>query len=137
MATITLFNKFHEGTLKGEYQLEAAADTNVALLSATRTPVVTDTLWSALSTNEITGTGYTAGGAEIGNPTVSTAGIFDGDDVAWGPGASFTARWGVIYQVASGLLVGFIDLDSAPQTVTNGTFTIEWNSSGIIRSFSS
>lgn len=86
--------------------------------------IVTDTLYMALYTafsdigplttvyttsNEVTGTGYTAGGVQVTGAVLSTetsgpnAGTVyvNFDDVSW-PGASFTARGALIYNTTQG-----------------------------------
>lgn len=93
----------------------------------------------ATLTNEISGTGYTAGGATItkrawgsGSGYVDTTNAnLDANDTSW-TGASFTARWAVVYNVADGTLRQVYDL-GGDKTVTSGTFTIIWNSGGMIK----
>ena len=86
--------------------------------------LLTDTLYMALYTafsdigplttvyttaNEVTGTGYTAGGNQVTGAIISTSttGETSGtvyvnfDNVSW-PGASFTARGALIYNVSKG-----------------------------------
>lgn len=57
-------------------------------------------------TNEVTGTGYTAGGVAVTGATISTdtqtgTVYVNFADVSW-PGASFTARGALIYNVTQG-----------------------------------
>jgi len=87
-------------------------------------------------TNEVTGTGYTAGGATLGSKTCTVSGkvtTFDAADTSW-TSSTITARYAVIY-FASGtagtsLLIGYIDF-GADQSSSSGTFQITWNASGI------
>lgn len=91
-------------------------------------------------TNEITGTGYTAGGATLASVTVTVdntnnRAVIDAADTAW-TSASFTARGGVLYKARGGAssadeLVCAITFGS-DLTVTASTFTVQWNASGII-----
>lgn len=93
-------------------------------------------------TNEVTGTGYTAGGAEIANTTVSyDAGTnvlkYDGDDVSWTITGSVTFRYLIIYDSTPGSsatnpLLGYIDF-GADVTITDGTLTINFSSDGILK----
>src|SRR5688500_12789003 len=58
-------------------------------------------------TNEVTGTGYTAGGATIANDTLTyTTGTnvmkYDGDDVSWTTSTITNARVAVIYDSTPG-----------------------------------
>lgn len=90
-------------------------------------------------TNEITGTGYTAGGATISSPsltynTSTNQLMFDGGDVEW-TGATFTSRYLYIYDATPGTdatrpLIAYVDFgENLP--VTAGTFKVAWNTSGI------
>jgi len=89
-------------------------------------------------TNEVTGTGYTAGGKTIGTPTVTKSGnitTFDAPDVTWAT-STITARGAVIYKSRGGAssadeLVCFLDFLS-DKTSTAGDFTVSFNASGII-----
>lgn len=92
-------------------------------------------------TGEVTGTGYTAGGAALTNKTITydaatNTVILDADDVVW-PNATITARYAVIYDDngatdADKLLIGYVDfgLDAAS---SNGDFKIIWDAGGIVR----
>ena len=90
-------------------------------------------------TNEITGTGYSAGGVTLGTKVLSITGgtntiMFDAADAAW-TASSFTAAFGVIYDSTPGTagtnpLLWLIDF-GGDQTVTAGTFTIQFNAAGI------
>lgn len=89
-------------------------------------------------TNEVSGTGYSAGGTAIGSPTVtnvSTTGVFDGNDVSWTT-STITARGAVLYKSRGGAssadeLLCYLDF-GADKISTAGTFSIVWNASGII-----
>lgn len=77
------------------------------------------------TTNEISGTGYSAGGKLLENATVQTSGTtayVSFSNVTWNP-ASFTARCALIYNVSKGnKSVAVLDFGS-DKTATN-TFTI-------------
>ena len=89
-------------------------------------------------TNEVSGTGYTAGGATLGSKTVNyTSGTntqaFDAADTVWST-ATITARYAIIY-VSTGTsstspLIGYVDF-GADVSSTAGDFTIQWSASGI------
>lgn len=91
-------------------------------------------------TNEVTGTGYTAGGVTLTNKTItytnSTNKItMDADDVQW-TNSTITARTAVIYDATPGTdatrpLIGYQQSDT-DITSTNSNFDIQWNASGII-----
>lgn len=90
-------------------------------------------------TNEVTGTGYTAGGATLGSVTWGyTSGTntwkFDAADTQWAS-STITARYAVIYDSSPGSdatrpLVGYIDF-GADVVSSGGNFDIVWNASGI------
>lgn len=91
-------------------------------------------------TNEVTGTGYTAGGGTLTSKTVTYTGatnIFklDAADVEW-PDATFTMRTAVIYDATPGTdatrpLIGYQQND-ADISVSAGTFSIVWHADGIV-----
>lgn len=85
-------------------------------------------------TNEVSGTGYTAGGAYLTSPTVAEAArvtTFDAADTPW-TSSTITARGAVLYGAvaANNPLVAFIDFGENKSS-DNGTFTIQWSASGI------
>lgn len=90
-------------------------------------------------TNEITGTGYTAGGAVIGSTSTyydaaTHRSWLDGNDVTW-PTSTITAYGGVVYcstpaTDATRPLVGFVDF-GGPVSSTTATFSVPWDPSGI------
>lgn len=90
-------------------------------------------------TNELSGTGYTAGGVAIGSKAVSRDTTndrieLDAADAAWTALNAGTIAAAIIYKdtgvAGTSPLIAFIDLTD---TVTNGgNITIEWNAEGII-----
>jgi len=88
------------------------------------------------TTNELaTSGGYTQGGATLANKAVTTAsnkGKFDADDVAW-TSATFSAYYCMIFDdsTATKYPIACIDFGGV-QTVTGGTFTIQWSANGIL-----
>lgn len=99
----------------------------IALYSSSATLSEVTTAYS--TTNEISGTGYTAGGntLSVTGATVSTSGttaFVDFADSVWGS-ATITARGAVIYNssVAGNPSVAVLDF-GADRTVTGGTFTV-------------
>ena len=90
-------------------------------------------------TNEISGTGYTAGGAALASKTntqddTDDEGVQDAADTVWS-GATFTTRGAVIYKdtgtPSTSPIIAYIDFgeDKSP---SGADFTIEWNAEGII-----
>ena len=98
----------------------------IALYNSTASYNASTSTYSA--TNEITGTGYTAGGLTLTNVTPvanGTAGVVDFNDAVW-TGASFTARGALIYNTSkSNKVVAVLDF-GADQTVSSGTFTVQF-----------
>ena len=87
-------------------------------------------------TNEVSGTGYTAGGATLASKTCTVSTVtttFDAADTSWAS-STITARGAVIYYAsgaaATSLLISFIDF-GADKSSDNGTFQITWSASGI------
>ena len=88
-------------------------------------------------TNEVSGTGYTAGGTTIGSMANSITGnvyTITGANASW-PGSTFTARIAVLYDStpatdATRPLIGYVDF-GADQSPSAGTLSVTWNASGI------
>jgi hypothetical protein len=91
--------------------------------------------------NEVSGTGYTAGGNTLANKTNAyNSGtnviVLDADDTTWSS-STITARYAVIYDAtpatnATRPLIGYVDFGS-DQSSSNGNFTITWDATGIVR----
>lgn len=131
-----IFNSFKEGIADGTFDLDG--DTlKIALFTSSYTPDATDIVFADLS-SEVSGTGYTAGGATLASPTWNRSGgtaTLDAADPQWTT-ASFTARYAVVYKsgTANALvnpLICLLDFGS-DKTVTSGTFTVSFNASGIL-----
>lgn len=131
-----IYTSFKRDIMNGAIDLDT--DTiKVMLVTSSYTVSAAHTKRSDI-TNEVSGTGYTAGGATIGSPTVtnvSTNGVFDGSDVAWTT-STITARGAVLYKSRGGAssadeLICYLDFGT-DKVSTAGTFTISWNASGIL-----
>ena len=114
----------------------------VALLSSSYTPNQdSHDYFDDVSSNEVTGTGYTTGGITLSSKTSTYDGtnnviVLDAADVTWSS-STITARYAVVYDdsganAASKALIGYVDFGS-DQSSTNGNFTITWDSTGIVR----
>lgn len=91
--------------------------------------------WSDLSANEVSGTGYTAGGVALTSVTLTGASgtiTFDAADVSWTTSTISSARAAVVYDdtLTSDPLVCLVDF-GGDYSSANGTFSITWNASGI------
>lgn len=134
-----LYNSFKRDIMNGAIDLDT--DTiNVMLVTVTYTQDIDAHTKRSDITNEVTGTGYTAGGAALANKAVTAdntdnEGVFDADDLAWTT-STITARGAVLYKARGGAssadeLIAYIDF-AADKVSTAGTFTIAWNAEGII-----
>lgn len=108
----------------------------VMLVTASYTPLATHEFRSSV-TNEVTGTGYTAGGETLANKTVTVVGangVFDADDVIWAA-ATITARAAVLYRdtgnPATDPIIAYIDFNEN-KISTASDFRITWNAGGIL-----
>ncbi len=89
---------------------------------------------------EVSGTNYTAGGAEVLNRTVTSDDVndwakYDADDVVWA-NSTITARYGILYlstgTPATSTLLCMIDFVTDKLSV-DGDFTIQWHADGAFR----
>lgn len=113
----------------------------VALVTSSYTPDQdAHDYWNDVSTNEVSGTGYTAGGATLASKTATydsanNVVILDAADTTWAS-STITARYAVVYDStgtsSTSALIGYVDFGS-DQSSTNGNFTITWDSTGIVR----
>lgn len=141
MATTKWFGVPFKNLVDGTAVWDWNTDTiKVALSTDTVTPDLDAHDFFADITNEVVGTGYTAGGVQLTTPTATydtaTDEIrLDADDAAWIT-ASFTARWGIVYKdtatAATSPLIARIDF-GANQTVSSGTFTIQFDVTGVVK----
>ena len=89
--------------------------------------------YSDVTTSELaTGGGYTKGGSQIANRSVSYDAAADeynllGDDLSWGPGATFSTSDGIIYEMVTTDKWLWALLNFGGQIdVANGVFQIDW-----------
>lgn len=112
-----------------------------ALLGNGYTPnATTHTLWSDVSAQEVTGTGYTAGGIALTSQSWTTSAgtaTFTAANVTWA-NSTITARYAVLVRragaslVAGDRLLAYVDLTGGGTiSSTSAAFTIQWNASGI------
>ena len=125
----------------GVVRASTAADTfKIALYTATATLDATTTVYNA--TDEITGTGYTAGGNTLVISQVPTS--TNTETVAWlnfqnssWPSATFSANGALIYNSTQGNKAVAVLNFGSTKTTTNQTFTVTFpassSSAAIIR----
>ena len=85
-------------------------------------------------TNEVSGTGYDAGGKSLSSVTLTQSGgtiTFDAADVTW-TSSTITARAAVIYDdsLTNDPLIAYIDF-GADKSSSAGDFVLTFNASGI------
>jgi len=132
-----IFNKFKLHLGNDVIDLDGDAF-KCALLTDSHVPSAGYELFAEVSSDEVSGSGYTAGGKALTNVTWTEAGgsaTLDSDDPIW-TNATFTARYAVFYDDTTtfprDVLMFFYDLD-ANQIVNNGSFRLRIDSSGIAR----
>lgn len=113
----------------------------VMLTTSSYTPNQDTHVYKSDITNEVSGTGYTAGGQALASKTVTydsatNTVILDAADTVWSA-STITARYAVIYDDAGAsdatkVLLGYVDFGS-DQSSTSGNFTLTWDATGIIR----
>jgi len=133
-----IYNAFKKNIMNGSIDLDT--DTiKVMLTTSTYEPSQDNDTYMNQVTNEVTGTGYTAGGATLANEAVTqdntdNEGVFDADDVTWST-STITARYAVIYKSSGASttspLICCIDF-GADKSSSGGNFTIQWNAEGIL-----
>ncbi len=119
-----LTTSFKQQMVQGQQNLSANT-LKMALYTAFATLGPDTTVYSA--TNQVTGTGYTAGGVTMTGVTISTSAdgvvYINFNNVVW-PNASFTARGALIYNTSqSNSSVAVLDFGS-DKTCSNQTFTV-------------
>lgn len=126
--TQAMTTSFKQEILEGVHDFTAHTF-KIALYTSSATLDASTTTYSV--TNEVSGTGYTAGGEDltVTGGAVSTSGttaFVDFSDVSW-TSATITARGAVIYNssVAGNPAVAVLDF-GADKTSTDATFTVQF-----------
>jgi hypothetical protein len=137
--TQAMCTSFKVELIQGMHNFNASGGDSfkIALYTSAATLGAGTTAYSA--PNEVSGTGYTAGGnalTRVDPTSAGTTAFTDFADTPWS-GASFTARGALIYNATDGnRAVCVLDFGS-DKTVSDGTFTIQFPtpdaSSAIIR----
>jgi predicted enzyme related to lactoylglutathione lyase len=133
-----IYNSFQKHLAAGDIDLDA--DTiKVMLVTSGYTPDRDNHEYKSQVTNEVSGTGYTAGGAALTGTSVTQdntndVAVFNADDVTWAA-SEVTAAGAVVYKdtgnPSTSPLVVFIDFGGDRTTYVTD-FTIQWNADGII-----
>jgi hypothetical protein len=111
----------------------------IALFTSSATITTSSTSYSSLTNEVANGNGYTTGGATLAGYTVgldTNTGYLDWSDASWGPGATITARYAVVYNdtstghgTVSKPIIAYFDFGS-DVSCSNGTLTLTIPASG-------
>jgi len=134
--TQAMCSSFKQQILLGEHDLDTDV-IKIALYTSTATLDASTTAYT--TSNEVVGTGYTAGGNTLTGATVSLTGttaFVDFADTTWST-ATITARGALIYNSSkSNKAIAVLDFGS-DKTSTAGNFTVQFPtndaSSAIVR----
>lgn len=123
--TQAMCSSFKQQILLGEHDLDTDV-IKIALYTSSATLGASTTVYS--TTNEVVGSGYTAGGNTLTGAAVTldgTTAIVDFADTSW-TSATITARGALIYNSSkSDKAIAVLDF-GGDKTSTNGTFTINF-----------
>jgi hypothetical protein len=121
----------------------AADPINVALVGSNYVPdQANDQYWNTIAPNEVSGTGYTAGGQPLTGQAVTAdttnhRGKFTANNVTW-TNATLTAVGAVLYKntgdASTSPIIGYIDFGGAKSS-SSGNFTIQWDATNGIAYF--
>ena len=134
-----LYYPWLQHALLGESNLAGTTAANIRVLLCTTDYAYNQTHTHVSHvTNEISGTGYTAGGQTLTTPAVTNATgttKFSADNAQWTT-ATISAYKAVIYSrlgadSASWPLIGYLDFGETMSS-SAGTFTIAWSTAGIL-----
>lgn len=142
--TARYFSLFFKSAFNKEVDLDSDVLKVMLCTAAGYTPNQDTHQYKSQVTGEVSGTGYTAGGATISGVSVSYNSStnvlsFDGGDVSW-TGATLVGanapRYAVIYDSTPGSdatrpLIGYVDFGDDSYAPNGGTLSIAWNAAGI------
>lgn len=131
--------KLYANVIAKAFNKEIDLDTDtikVALATSSYTPNQGTHAYFNAVTNEVIGTGYTAGGATLASKTVGTSSLtftFDAADTTWST-STITARYAIVYAstgtASTSALIGYVDFGDDVSS-SGGNFTITWDAAGI------
>ncbi len=128
-----IYSRFKANLMNKVVDLESDV-IKIILLDTNHSFTASNTVLTDVNGNELSATGgYSTGGNTLGSKAVTEAATtkWDAADTAW-TSATFTAFFAVIYDnTATDNLIATIDFGGG-KTVASGTFTIQFDSSGII-----
>jgi hypothetical protein len=145
--TFNLYDEWREIVADPTRASAISGTLKLAIVTASYTPdQALHDFWDDVSANEVSGTGYTAGGNSCASPTWTDGGAggtltFDASDPAtWSQNAAgfSTGRRAILYYDtgtgSTSRLVGYSDDFGAASGNVAGDFTVTFNASGIYTS---
>lgn len=134
-----IYNAFKKYLMNGAVDLDTDS-IKCMLVTSTYAPNQDTHSFRSDVTNEVSGTGYTAGGSALTTKAVTqdntgNTGVFDADDVTWST-STITARGAVLYKSRGGAssadeIIAYFDF-TADKSSSAGNFTIQWAAGGIM-----
>ena len=130
-----IYNEFKEELLKGTIDLDG--HTLKMILVTGYTPNIdSHSAYSDVSSYELSGTGYSAGGATLGSPTITKdtsndKGVFDAADVTWSSINAGTPSHAILYDdtQASDCLIAYWEVTTA---TNGGNYTLQFGAGGVL-----
>jgi len=139
-----IFNNFKKEICKINWEDNSNITIKVMLMDSSYTPDIDLHLNKAdidnIDNAEVTGTGYTAGGADLVNRSITVDNTtdfskFDGDDITWSD-STITARGAIVYldsgDANTSTLISYVDFVS-DKSSDAGDFLIQWSSDGVLK----
>lgn len=133
-----IYNSYKDDMI--EANIAYLTDTiKIALVTSSYTPDIDAHNFFDDITNEVAGTGYTAGGDTLGSKTstqdnTNNRGVMDAADTTWAS-STITARGAVIYKdsgtPSTSPIMGYIDF-AADKSSSSSDFTIQYHADGIL-----
>jgi hypothetical protein len=132
-------NTFLQRIMNGSIDLDTDTIKVMLLTSSHTNNIDTQEFISDVSANQVSGTGYTAGGATLTGKSVTVnhttdRGVFDANDVTW-PNATITARYAVLYKdtgtPSTSPIIQIFDFGT-DKSSTAGDFSLQWSANGIL-----
>ena len=135
---ITVYNAYKTSLFDGDDFADLDTDTiKVALVSGYTPDIDLHDFWDDVSANEVSGTGYTAGGetltVTVSQDSTDDEGVFDALDVTWTGLDVGTPSHAIIYKdtgtPSTSPLICYMEIATASN---GGDYTISWNTEGIL-----
>lgn len=137
--TATAYNSFKKALL--DKSIDFTNDPiKLALTTSSYTPNIDTHDFFNDITNEVSGTGYTAGGFTLAGKatsvdTTDNEGVFDANDSTNTTTTISNARYAILYKstgvASTSPLIAYYDLDGNQSSI-GGDFSFTWNSEGIL-----